>query len=144
MYGQITAAMAPYLAPKQLKILMHNWSTQLNEAMNNSVDAYTLKIKNFSGTLSLKARVGIASGVLTLGYFSFWSRLFKTLSLTIYDVFTSALKARNKKKSQKRKRQKSNTSKLKRRNIFWQSTPTVTENKWTMHEQGKLTGQALL
>ena len=54
LYGQITAAMAPYLAPKQLKMLMHNWLTQLNEAMNNSCAVYAPKSKNFYGTLSLK------------------------------------------------------------------------------------------
>ena len=95
--------MAPYLAPKQLKMLMHNWSTQINEAMNNSVATYTPKIKKISGTLSLKTRVRIASGALALGYFSFWSWVFDALSLTMDSVFESALKSRNKKKSQKRK-----------------------------------------
>ena len=69
--SQITAAMAPYLAPKQLKMLMCNWSTQLNEAINNSVVAYDPMIKNLSGTLLLKTRVGIASRVFAIGYFSF-------------------------------------------------------------------------
>ena len=117
MYGQITAVMASYLVPKQLKMLMHNWSTQLNEAMNNSVTAYSPKVKNFSVTLSLKTRVGIASGVLVIGCFSFLSWIFKALSLTIDDVFASALKTRDKKKSQKRKKQKSNTGKFRRRKI---------------------------
>ena len=79
-------------------MLMCNWSTQLNEAMNNSVAAYDPMIKNFSGTLLLKTRVGIASGILALGHFSFWSRAFNTLSLMIDDVFASALKVRDKKK----------------------------------------------
>ena len=64
---------APYIVTDNLDILMHKWFTQLNEAMNNSVAAYAPKIKNFSGTLSLKTRVGIAAGGLALGYYSFWN-----------------------------------------------------------------------
>lgn len=115
LYGQITAAVAPYLAPDKLKMLMHKWSTQMNEAMNNSVAAYAPKIKNFSGTLSLKIRVGIAAGVLALGYFIFWNRVFDALDLEMDSVFATALRARDKKKTQKRHRQKSNAGKLKQR-----------------------------
>ena len=115
LYGQITAAVAPYLASDKLKMLMHNWSTQLNEAMNNSVAAFAPKIKNFSGTLSLKTRVGIAAGVLALGYLDFWTRIFDELGLAMDSVFKSSLQARDKKKSKKRTRQKSNKGKLTRR-----------------------------
>ncbi len=105
MYGQITAAVAPYLASDKLKMLMHNWSTQLNEAMNNSVAAFAPKIKNFSGTLSLKTQVGIAAGVLALGYLDFWTQIFDKLGLEMDSVFQSALTARDKNRSKKRTRQ---------------------------------------
>ena len=54
LYGKITTAVVPYLTKEKMRMLMHNWSTQINEAMNNSVAAYAPKIKNFSGTISLK------------------------------------------------------------------------------------------
>jgi len=98
LYGQITAAVAPYLASDKLKMLMHNWSTQLNEAMNNSVAAFAPKIKNFSGTFSLKTRVGITAGVLALEYLDFWTRIFDKLGLEMDSVLHSALTARDKKK----------------------------------------------
>jgi hypothetical protein len=115
LYGQITAAVAPYLTKGKLSMLMHNWSTQINEAMNNSVAAYAPKIKNFSATISLKTRVGIAAGVLALGYFAFWERVFVALGLDMDAVFGSSLKARDAKKGKKRTRQKSNKGKLTRR-----------------------------
>ena len=96
-------------------MLCHAWSTQLNEAMNNSVSAYAPKTKNFGGTLSLKTRVGIAAAVMALGYYQFWSRVYKKLGLDMDDVFKASLLARDKKKSQKKKRQKSTGGKLKRR-----------------------------
>ena len=92
MYGQITAAIAPYIAPENLKMLMHSWSTQINEAMNNSVAAYAPKIKNFLGTLSLRTRVGIAAGVLALGYHQFWEWIFVVLGIEMDSAFASFLK----------------------------------------------------
>ena len=115
LYGQLTAAMAPYLADDKLRMLAHRWSTQLNESMNNSVAAYAPKTKNFSGTLSLKTRVSIAAGVLALGYFGFWDQVFDEIGIEMDNTFASSLKARDAKKAQKRKAQKSTGGKLKRR-----------------------------
>ena len=115
LYGQITAALAPYLVDDKLKMLCHPWSTQLNESMNNSCAAYAPKTKNYCGTISLRTRVGIASGVMALGYRSFWAKVFVELGLDMDSVFESSLNSRDKKKSQKRKRQKSTVGKLKRR-----------------------------
>ena len=67
LYGQIIAAIRPYLTPEKLRMLMHQWSTQINEIMNNSIAVYVPKTKNFSGTLSLRIRVGISTGTLALG-----------------------------------------------------------------------------
>ena len=113
--GKITAALAPYLSDNKLRMLCHTWSTQLNEAMNNSVSAYAPKTKNFGGTLSLKTRVGIAAAVMALGYYQFWSRVYEKLGLDMDDVYKASLLARDKKKYQKRKKQKSTGGKLKRR-----------------------------
>ena len=91
------------------------WSTQLNEAMNNSVAAFAPKTKNFSGTLSLRTRVAIAAGVMALGYEIFWTQVLDELGIEMDAVFRSSLQSRDRKKDKKRKRQKSKVGKLKRR-----------------------------
>ena len=65
----------------------------------------------------MKTIVSIAAGVLALGCYSFWNRVFDELGLEMDSVFVSLLKTRDTKKSQKRKRQKSIDGKLKRRKI---------------------------
>ena len=107
--------MAPYLTDPKLKMLCHGWSTQKNEAMNNSVASYAPKTKNFNGTLSLKTRVGTAAAVMSLGYHTFWTRVLNELGLEMDDVFESSLMGRDCKKEKKRKRQKSKCGKLQRR-----------------------------
>ena len=95
-------------------MLAHPWSTQLNEVMNNSVQSVAPKTKNFSGIISLKIRIGIAGGLLAIGYYEFWTRLFRKLDLDMDSAFASSLQARDKKKkkNKKRKIQKSKKGRL--------------------------------
>ena len=58
LYRQITDAIAPYLTDDKLIMLAHRWSTQLNKALNNSVQAYAPK-RRTSAVLSLFA-LGLA------------------------------------------------------------------------------------
>jgi len=118
LYRQITEAIAPYLLEDKLIMLAHRWSTQLNEAMNNSVQAYAPKTKNFSGTISLRTRVGIAAGILALGYEAFWTLVFRELKVEMDTDFRSTLQARDKKKAGKRASQKSIKGKVRRRQTF--------------------------
>ena len=67
LYKQITECLRPYLTDDKLRMLNHPWSTQLNEALNNSISSYAPKTKNFSRTISLITRVGIAAVVQALG-----------------------------------------------------------------------------
>ena len=118
LYRQITEAIAPYLLEDKLIMLAHRWSTQLNEAMNNLVQAYAPKTKNFSGTISLRTRVGIAAGILALGYEAFWTLVFRELKVEMDTDFRSTLQARDKKKAGKRASQKSIKGKVRRRQTF--------------------------
>ena len=68
LYKQIKEAIKPYLTDNMLKILAHRCSTQLNEAMNNSVMSNAPNTKNFCRTISLKTRVRISGAVMALVY----------------------------------------------------------------------------
>ena len=85
-------------------MLVHLWSSQLNEAMNNSVQSVAPTTKNFSGTISLKTRIGIASGILAIGHSELWTRVFLKLDLDMDSIFTSSLLVCDKNKNKKRKR----------------------------------------
>ena len=97
--------MVPYLTDVKLKILVHLWRTQKKESMKNLVAAYALNSKNFSGTISLKRRVGIVDGVLLLGYCGLWIKVFKEIDLDIDNVFAFSLFVYDRKKGEKHARQ---------------------------------------
>ena len=138
LYDQITAAMAPYLTDEKLKMILHSWSTQLNEALNNSVQAYVSKIKNFSGTISLKTRVGIAAGVMAVGYHQFWTRVFSELDLEMDTKFTSSLLSRDKKKESKRKKQKSKEGKVVQRTTYLAKFDQAHKEQMNNSKTGKI------
>ena len=93
LYKQVMESMRPYLTDDKLKMLQHPWSTQLNEAMNNSIASFAPKTKTFCCTMSLKTRVGIAAAIQGLGYQVFWNRVFQELGLTMDDAFDTSLES---------------------------------------------------
>ena len=102
LYGQINTALAPYLTIAKLIMLCHMWSTQLNEAMNNSVAAFAPKTKNFSGTLSLSElelrllRESWYSGTKSFGHKSWMSWALKwTLSSDLHSNLEIERKTRS-------------------------------------------------
>ena len=91
----MTLAYNAYNTIDMLKQLCHAWSTQKNEAMNNSVNAYAQKGKTYSLTTSLDTRVAIAAATQVLGYHSFWKRIFKAFSIELDGNLSAQLKARD-------------------------------------------------
>ena len=143
LYEQITKAIAPYLTDTNLKMLAHPWSTQLNEAMNNSVSSYAPKTKNFSGTMSLKTRVGVAAGIQAIGYYGFWKRVFDELDLPLDTAFEHSLKMRDRKKESKRKRQRSTDGKLKQRRKDFAKMDQIHKEQMNDRKTGKTYGAGI-
>lgn len=51
---------------------LHIYSTQFNEAMHDSVENLTPKIRTYSASMTLTNRVTIAIGTSNLSYLIFW------------------------------------------------------------------------
>ena len=132
--------MKPYLTDDKLKMLMHPWSTQLNEALNNSISSYAPKTKTFCRTMSLLTRVGIAAAVQGLGYSAFWNRVFQELCITMDHAFASSLTARDRKKNRKREYQRSKKGKLVRRKEYLSKFSQAHEEQMNDAKTGKTYG----
>jgi len=74
-------AYEPFTSEERLRESLHCYSTQKNEAMNNSVAKYAPKTRTYSTTMALTNRVMIAIGTSNLGYVTFWERVFTDLDL---------------------------------------------------------------
>ena len=143
LYEQVMDCMKPYLTNEKLKMLQHPWSTQLNEAMNNSISSYAPKTKTVCRTMSLKTRVGIAAAIQGLGYKEFWGRVFQELGITMDRAFASSLESRDKKKKKKRVTQKSKKGKLVRRKEYLAKFATAHEEQMNDAKTGKTYGSGI-
>ena len=94
--------------------LCHPWSTQKNEAMNNSVNAYSQKGKTYSLTTSLDTRVAITAATQVIGYHRLWVRIYDAFAIQLDENLSSHLKSRDKAKRKKSAKQKSIKGKIAR------------------------------
>ena len=83
-------------------MLQHDWSTQINEAMNQSVASYAPKNKTYSKSTSLLCRVHIAAAVQIIGHASLWRRIFMDFGLIFDANLKDILIAKDKKKMRKK------------------------------------------
>ena len=114
LYRDISAAYNPYITEDMLGQLRHTWSTQSNEAMNQSVAAYAPKGKTFSLTESLDTRVAIAGGIQIVGYETFWEHVFHAFDIDMDNNLRKHLATKDKYKERKTKVQVSKEGKKKR------------------------------
>ena len=122
LYHQMTLDMAQFISQEMLSMLQHNWSTQINEAMNNSVSSYAPKSRTYSTTDSLEARVNIAAATQVIGYEKFWGKIFNEFQLSMDDNLIHVLQYKDnrklkKKSCQQTKEGKRNRSKLKYKSL---------------------------
>ena len=75
LYHQIFDALEPFIKEDMLKMLWHQYDTNINEAMNRSVSSFAPKDRTFSRTMSLQTRVSIAAGVQIAGHYKFWKKV---------------------------------------------------------------------
>ena len=102
LYEEMTGDLARFLVPEMMGMLQHDWSTQINEAMNQSVASYAPKNKTYSKSTSLLVRVNIAAAVQIIGHASLWRRIFIEFGLTIDANLKDILTAKDKKKMRKK------------------------------------------
>jgi len=90
-------AYQPFTTEERLQESLHNYSTQKNEVMNNSVAKYAPKTRTYSTTMALTNRIMIAIGTYNFGYVTFWQRVFLDLGLTMNTDIESFLIAKDNK-----------------------------------------------
>ena len=94
----MTRCYLPFTTEERLKESLHIFSTQKNEAMNNSVAKYAPKTRTYSTSMSLTNRVMIAIGCCNLGFYIFWNRVYADLGLIMLDDTKAFLEEKDKNK----------------------------------------------
>ena len=107
-------AYQPFTTEERLQESLHNYSTQKNEAMNNSIAKYAPKIRTYSTTMALTNRIMIAIGTCNFGYVTFWQRVFLDLGLTMNTDTEFFLIAKDNKHTYRKKYQEKIETKVRR------------------------------
>ena len=118
LYEAIKTRYQRYISREFLAQCRHEFDTNLNEGMNQSVATYASKGLTFCTTPSLRARVLTAAGIQLVGYHRFWTSIFSRSNLPIKKQFSEALIEEDKRKVRKYYREHSNDYKAKRNKAF--------------------------
>jgi hypothetical protein len=118
LYEAIKTRYQRYISREFLAQCRHEFDTNLNEDMNQSVATYASKGLTFCSTPSLRARVLTAAGIQLVGYHRFWTSIFSRSNLPIKKQFSDALIGEDKRKVRKYYREHSNDYKAKRNKAF--------------------------
>ena len=97
-----------------MAMLHHEYDTQKNEAMNNSVASYGPKFKTYSLADSLLVRIAIAAGVQIQGYEKFWAAVFNSSHLDFNHNLVSELRQKDVRKTRRTVRDDTKTGKVTR------------------------------
>ena len=114
LYKEIKQGYSRFVTPQILKQLNHPWSTQKNEVWNMYISNYAPKVKYYSGTDLLLARVNIVVGYQAVGYAAFWTQIYSSLGFDIDSNLFSMMSARDEKKRKAQLRQATLDGKRKR------------------------------
>ena len=118
LYDEMLNRYEKYITHDYLKQCRHEFDTQMNEGMNNSVSHYAPKGMNFSGTTSLQTRVYVAAGVQLVGHHCFWTSALSLLDVNMTTQLETALILRDKKKVRKFFREHDHENMAKRNKLY--------------------------
>lgn len=114
LYNEFMLCYEKYITPDMLKMLMHNFSTQKNEALNHSVATGAPKGKDYSQSASLQTRVMLTGAAQIVGHYQLWKRLFSKFKLELDSNLIRHLKGKDGTKEKRQIEQNTKEYKSKR------------------------------
>ena len=81
LYARLSSIIARFITLSALKEVAHKLDTCVNEALNNVITWYCPNNKVYAGTTALSSRIAMAISILSLGYESYFERLFERLGI---------------------------------------------------------------
>eukprot|EP00978_Attheya_sp_CCMP212_P026795 scaffold88833_cov40-Attheya_sp.AAC.1 len=94
LYASLEIIMDKYATEEKMRQLHHGYSTQGNEAMNQSVASFAPKTKTYSTTMSLHNRVKMAASIQIVGHVEFWEQAYNELQMEMPEETSSFHKYR--------------------------------------------------
>ena len=96
LYVALSAIVSKYTTLSRLKEIAHGMDTNANESINNTISYFAPKNRVYCGTRSLQTQIGIAIGILSLGFAPYFCRLYKALAIEMTPNVLHYLEVRGK------------------------------------------------
>jgi hypothetical protein len=138
LYQQLIVILKEFTTPERLAECLHEWDSQMNEAMNRAVSARSPKDRTYGRTMSLSSRVHVAAGTVSAGMNEYYGRVMKEIGIELTPVQSTLFKRLDKRKGKKRLREKD--PKTKRRRALKGCLKIAAENKKTIKSMKKNMG----
>ena len=115
LYNSLYELYKPYIIEERIEQCRHEFETQVNEGMNTCVAKYAPKGRHYSKSISLEARVKVASGIYNAGYHFFWTEVMKELDVSVETSVYEFLLTKDKNKLRKYNRDHDHTNMAKQK-----------------------------
>ena len=83
LYQALASIVDKYITFNRLKEIAHGMDTNANESINNIISYFAPKNRVYCATRLLQTRIGIAIGIISLGFRPYFQRLFKELGIAM-------------------------------------------------------------
>jgi hypothetical protein len=114
LYRILCDKIGRFITLDRLKEVAHGMDTQCNESFNNTASWFAPKNKVYCGSKSLRNRLFMAVGINTLGLHEYFTRLFKTMGITMTTDVEFYLESKDRTRSKRLAKIKTKDMKKKR------------------------------
>jgi hypothetical protein len=83
LYIALSNIISRFITIERLREVAHSMDTQCNESINNTISWLAPKNKCYGGSQSLRNRISIVVGIVSLGLNKYFTRLFHSLGITM-------------------------------------------------------------
>ena len=95
LYDALLTIVGKYISFHRLKEIAHGMDTNANESINNTISYFPPKNHVYCATQSLQTRIGLAIGIVSVGFLPYFRCLFKALGITMQDNVLHYLQVRD-------------------------------------------------
>jgi len=119
LYSILCDAIAPFISLSCLRELGHGANTNVNESLNNTISWFAPKNRTYSGSCSLRNRVGMAVSIHLVGHDVFYEDLINELGLNMDARFFHCLEVTQRERMKHLESSRTAKYKEKRRSGFF-------------------------
>jgi hypothetical protein len=114
LYAVLTNILNRFISMDRLQEVAHGMDTQVNESFNNTASWLAPKNKVYCGTTSLRNRISIGVGIVSIGFQGYFRRLYHALGIAMTPNIVHFLEVKDKQRNRRLAKVKTRKAKRER------------------------------